>query len=225
VRQGRSRFWSLILNFVPSLPVFLAYTAASLLLAVTPGPDMALFLSKTLGGGRRFGFSALGCCMVGLVIHACAAALGLSALLAASAQAYGAVKLVGAAYLLWLAYGALRHGSVLHLEGGAQGQGSLFATFLTGLGINLTNPKIIIFFVTFLPQFIEAGDVHAGGKFLFLGLYFLCVASLVSGLLIVVASRFVTAAKSRPRLMRVFDYALASLMGAFAARLILAQGR
>jgi threonine/homoserine/homoserine lactone efflux protein len=214
---------SLILNFLPSLPVFLAYTAASLLLAATPGPDMALFLSKTLGGGRRFGFSALGGCMAGLVVHACAAALGLSALLAASSEAYGAVKLLGAAYLLWLAYGALRHGSVLHLEGAAQG--GLFSTFLTGLGINLTNPKIIIFFVTFLPQFIEAGDAHAGGKFLFLGLYFLCVASLVSGALIIVASRFVAAAKTRPRLMRAFDYCLASLMGAFAARLILAQGR
>jgi threonine/homoserine/homoserine lactone efflux protein len=210
-------------TFLPSLPVFLAYTAASLLLAVTPGPDMAMFLSKTLGGGRRFGFAALGGCMAGLVVHACAAALGLSALLAASSRAYGAVKLLGAAYLLWLAYGALRHGSVLRLEGAAQG--NLLSTFLTGLGINLTNPKIIIFFVTFLPQFIEAGDVHAGGKFLFLGLYFLCVAGLVSGGLILVASRFVAAAKTRPRLMRAFDYGLASLMGAFAARLILAQGR
>jgi threonine/homoserine/homoserine lactone efflux protein len=186
---------------------------------------MALFLSKTLGGGRRFGFSALGGCMAGLVVHACAAALGLSALLAASSQAYGAVKLLGAAYLLWLAYGALRRGSALRLEGAAPGQSSLFSTFLTGLGINLTNPKIIIFFVTFLPQFIEAGDVHAGGKFLFLGLYFLCVANLVSGALIIVASRFVAAAKTRPRLMRAIDYGLASLMGAFAARLILTQGR
>jgi threonine/homoserine/homoserine lactone efflux protein len=213
------------LNFLPSSSVLLAYTAAGLLLAATPGPDMALFLSRTLVGGKRFGFAALAGAMAGLVVHACAAALGLSALLAASAQAYGAVKLVGAAYLLWLAYGALRHGSALRLEGGGPAQRSIVATFLTGLGINLTNPKIIIFFVTFLPQFVDAADPHAPGKFLFLGLYFLVLGAAFCSGLILVAARFITAARSHPRAMRAFDYGFAGLMSAFAARLILAQGR
>jgi threonine/homoserine/homoserine lactone efflux protein len=212
------------LNFLPSPTVLLAYTAAALLLAATPGPDMALFLSKTLSGGKRFGFAALGGAMAGLVVHAGAAALGLSALLAASAQAYGAVKLFGAAYLLWLAYGALRHGSALRLEAAGRGR-SLFSTFLIGLGINLTNPKIIIFFVTFLPQFVEAGDAHAAGRFLFLGLYFLCIGAAFCSALIVVASRFIAAARAHPRAMRGFDYGFAGLMSAFAARLILAHGR
>ncbi len=190
-----------VLNFLPSPSVLLAYTAAGLLLAATPGPDMALFLSRTLTGGRRFGFAALAGAMAGLVVaRSNAAALGLSALLAASAQAYGAVKLIGAAYLLWLAYGALRHGSALRLEGGGPAQRSLAATFLTGLGINLTNPKIIIFFVTFLPQFVEAGDSYAAGKFLFLGLYFLVLGAVFlhrprfSSL-----ARLITAARSYPR--------------------------
>ena len=213
------------MNFLPSPSVLLAFTAAGLLLAATPGPDMALFLSKTLSGGRRFGFAALGGALAGLFVHACFAALGLSALLAASSQAYAAVKLVGAVYLLWLAYGALRHGSALRLDGSGRGGGSLRATFLAGLGINLTNPKIIIFFVTFLPQFIEAGDPDASGKFLFLGLYFLCLGGAFCSGLIVVASRFVAAAKAHPRALRAFDYGFAGLMGAFAARLIFAQGR
>lgn len=213
------------MNFLPSPTVLLAYTAAGLLLAATPGPDMALFLSKTLSGGIRLGFAALGGVMAGLVVHACAAALGLSALLAASAQAYAAVKLVGAAYLLWLAYGILRHGSALRLEGGAQSRRGAFPTFLAGLGINLTNPKIIIFFVTFLPQFVEAGDPNAASKFLFLGFYFLCIGAAVGAALILVAARFIAAARAHPRAMRAFDYGFAGLMGAFAARLIFAQGR
>lgn len=213
------------MNFLPSPAVLLAYTAAALLLAATPGPDMALFLSTTLSGGKRFGFAALGGAMAGLVVHACAAALGLSALLAASAQAYGAVKLFGGVYLLWLAYGALRHGSALRLEGAGRRRRSLFSTFLTGLGINLTNPKIIVFFVTFLPQFVEAGDASASGKFLFLGLYFLCIGAVFCSALIVVASRFIAAARAHPRAMRAFDYGFAGLMSAFAARLIFAQGR
>ncbi len=213
------------MSFLPSPAVLLAYTAAGLLLAATPGPDMALFLSKTLSGGRRFGFAALAGALAGLVVHACAAALGLSALLAASAQAYAVVKLVGAAYLLWLAYGALRHGSALRLEGAPQSRRGAFSTFLTGLGINLTNPKIIIFFVTFLPQFVEAGDPNAAGKFLFLGLYFLCIGAVFCSALIVVAARFIAAARAHPRAMRAFDYGFAGLMSAFAARLIFAQGR
>ena len=213
------------MNFVPSPTVLLAFTAAGLLLAATPGPDMALFLSKTLSGGRPAGFAALGGAMTGLVVHAFAAALGLSALLAASSEAYGAIKLAGAAYLLWLAYGALRHGSALRLEGAEQSGQSLMSTFLTGLGINLTNPKIIIFFVTFLPQFIEAGDVHASGKLLFLGLYFLCIGMAFCSGLILVAARFVAAARRNPRALRAFDFGFAGLMGAFAARLILAQAR
>jgi threonine/homoserine/homoserine lactone efflux protein len=214
-----------VVNFLPSLAVILAFSAAGLLLSVTPGPDMALFLSKTLSGGKRFGFAALGGVLVGLVVHAFAAALGLSALLAASSQAYGIVKLFGAAYLLWLAFSALRHGSVLHVDGALQPPASLLATFLTGLGINLTNPKIIIFFVTFLPQFIEAGDPHAAGKFLFLGIYFLCIGGLVSAAMILAAARFIAAARTHPRAMRAFDFGFAGLMSAFAARLIFAQGR
>jgi threonine/homoserine/homoserine lactone efflux protein len=213
------------LNFLPSPTVLLAYTAAGLLLAATPGPDMALFLSKTLSGGKRFGFAALGGAMAGLVVHAGAAALGLSALLAASAHAYAVVKLFGAVYLLWLACGALRHGAALRLEGSARSRRGAFSTFLTGLGINLTNPKIIIFFVTFLPQFVEAGDPHAARKFLFLGLYFLCIGAAFCSALIVVAARFIAAARAHPRAMRAFDYGFAGLMSAFAARLIFAQGR
>ncbi len=212
------------MSFLPSPAVLLAYTAASLLLAATPGPDMALFLSKTLTGGRRFGFAALGGAMAGLVVHACAAALGLSALLAASSQAYGVVKLIGAAYLLWLAYGALRHGSVVNVDASKK-QESLFSVFLTGFGINLTNPKIIIFFVTFLPQFVDAGDPRASSKFLFLGLYFLFLGAFFCSGVILLASRFIAAAKTHPKAMRAFDYGFAGLMSAFAARLILAQGR
>ena len=212
------------MNFVPSISVLLAFTAAGLLLAATPGPDMALFLSKTLGAGRAHGFAALAGAMAGLLVHTGAAALGLSALLAASVNAYSIVKVLGALYLLWLAYGALRHGAALHLEGQG-GDAGLGRSFMTGLFINLTNPKIILFFVTFLPQFVDAADPHASGKFLFLGLMFIVIGSAFCSGLILIASRFVAAAKSNPRATRWFDYGFAGLMGAFAARLVWSQAR
>ena len=79
-----------------------------MLLALTPGPDMAVYLSRTFGGGRSHGYAALAGAMSGVVVHTFAAALGLSALIAASARAYDAVKIAGALYLLYLAWGALQ---------------------------------------------------------------------------------------------------------------------
>jgi threonine/homoserine/homoserine lactone efflux protein len=213
------------MHFLPSPAVLVAFAAAGVLLAATPGPDMALFLSRTLGGGRAHGFAALAGAMTGLLVHTFAAALGLSALLAASERAYDVVKLAGAVYLLYLAYGALRHGAALRLEGKGGANGGLTGTYLTGLFINLTNPKIVLFFVTFLPQFIDVRDPHASQKFFFLGFAFIVIGIVVNSGVIVAASRFVAAAKANPRAIRWFDYGFASLMGAFAARLFLAQGR
>ncbi len=211
--------------FFPTPALAAGYLAACLLLAATPGPDMALFLSRTLSGGRPHGFAALVGALTGLFVHTFAAALGLSALLAASARAYDAVKLAGALYLLYLANGALRHGAALRLEGQGGSGGSLTGSYLTGLLINLTNPKIVLFFVTFLPQFIDVGDAHASQKFFFLGLAFIAIAASVNAAIIAAAARFVAAAKANPRAIRWFDYGFAGLMGAVAARLALAGGR
>jgi threonine/homoserine/homoserine lactone efflux protein len=213
------------MNLFLSPALFAAFVAASALLAVTPGPDMALFLSRTLSGGRPHGYAALVGAMSGLVVHTFAAALGLSALLAASARAYDAVKIAGALYLLYLAWGALRHGAALRLEAGGGAGGGLTGSFLKGLLINLTNPKIILFFVTFLPQFIDVSDPQAGREFFILGFGFIVIGAMLNAAIIAVASRFVAAAKANPRAIRWFDYGFAGLMGAFAARLIASGAR
>ena len=163
--------------FFPSPSLAAAYIVACLLLAATPGADMALFLSRTLAGGRAQGFAAQAGANVGLVVHTFAAALGLSALLAASAEAYEAVKIGGALYLLWLAWRAIRHGSVLKLKTDASARGGLRGAFANGLLINLTNPKIVLFFVTFLPQFISASDPHASMKLFVLGFGFIAITT------------------------------------------------
>ncbi|MGC2786094.1 MAG: LysE family translocator, partial [Roseiarcus sp.] len=197
-----------------------AYIAACLILAATPGADMALFLSRTLTGGRGQGFSAQAGASAGLIVHTFAAALGLSALLAASSEAYEAVKVAGALYLLWLAWRALRHGSALKLKADAPARGGLRGAFANGLLINLTNPKIVLFFVTFLPQFISASDPHASAKLFVLGLGFIAITTAVNAIIILVAGRFVAAAKHNPRALRLFDYGFAALMSAFATRLV-----
>jgi len=212
------------MNLFPSPSLFAAFVVASVLLALTPGPDMALYLSRTFGGGRSHGFAALLGAMNGVIVHTFAAALGLSALIAASPRAYDAVKIVGALYLLYLAWGALRRGSALRFDADAAA-GSLRGSYLAGVLINLTNPKIILFFVTFLPQFIDVGDSASSRKLFVLGFSFIVIGGLVSAAIIAVAGRFVAAARANSRAMRWFDYGFAGLMGAFAARLILGAAR
>jgi threonine/homoserine/homoserine lactone efflux protein len=211
------------MTFLPDLHIFVAYTAAALLLILTPGPDMTLFLGQTLTGGRSRGAAAMLGASTGLIVHTMLAAFGLSALLTASATAFGMVKIAGVAYLVWLAINALRHGSALTLKPGVEAPQSLGKVFIMGVGINLLNPKCIMFFLTFLPQFISASDPHAGAKLTFLGLYFIALGIPVCAVLILAAERFTAAIRRSPKAMRAIDYLFASLMGAFAVRLLSAR--
>ena len=211
------------MGFIPDLDILAAFTLAALVLIFTPGPDMAFFLGQTVAAGRTRGFAAmLGAC-TGLFGHAMLAAFGLSALLLASATAFTVAKIAGVAYLVWLAVQAIRHGSALTLSPENGERRSLGKVFAMGIAINLLNPKIVMFFLTFLPQFVSADDPEASRKLLFLGLYFIAVAIPTCSLLIVAAGRFTRAIRRSPRVMRVIDCLFASLMAAFALRLLFAR--
>ena len=211
-------------SFLPTLPVFAAYVAAVLVITVTPGPDMTLFLGKAVRQGTAAGLAAMLGASTGVLIHTVLVALGLSALLAASATAFLILKVVGAIYLLWLAVDAVRHGSALNLEGGQAGPPEpLFRSWLKGLAVNLLNPKIIMFFVTFLPQFVAAGDPHAAGKLIFLGVVFVAIAVPICALMIASASRLAGFLKRSPRVILAVDWTFAGVFGAFAVRLLFAR--
>jgi threonine/homoserine/homoserine lactone efflux protein len=160
----------------------LVFIAAGWLLNLTPGPDVLYIVSNALKSGVRAGLVAscgiaLGCC-----IHVLAAALGVGALLAASATAFTVIKWVGAAYLLWMGVRLLlaRHpdaggGSTSVLatdQGAAEPRKSLRAVFLGGFWTNVLNPKVVIFFLAFVPQFIAPGTENKTLAFLLLGLLF-----------------------------------------------------
>ena len=209
------------MDVIPSLPVLAAFVLAVSVLIITPGPDMALFLGKTLAQGRRAGLAAMLGAISGLVVHTMLAAFGLSALLLKSAAAFELLKLVGALYLLWLAFDALQHGSALTLESGPRAPEKTRQIYLKGLGINLLNPKIVLFFVTFLPQFVAADDPDAMGKLLFLGMTFIVLALPACALMIALADRIAATVKRSPRLTRIIDWLFAGVFAGFAAKLIL----
>jgi len=213
----------MLMTVLPSPDVLAAFTAAAVVLTFTPGPDMTLFLGETLRGGRARGLAAMLGVATGLLVHTMLAAVGLSALLAASAGAFVAIKVAGAAYLLWLGLQALRHGTAVTLDAGATDRRPLHRAYLMGLGVNLLNPKIVMFFLTFLPQFVAATDPQAGAKLTFLGLYFIALAVPICAGLIVAADRVVATLRRSGRIMRAFDWLFAGLMAALALRLVLSR--
>lgn len=210
--------------FIPDLPVLAAFVLASIVLGITPGPDMTFFLSKTVSQSRAAGFAALGGVSVGVFIHSVLVAAGLSAVLAASATAFTVLKIAGAAYLAWLAVEAVRKGSSLSLDPNARAE-PLRAAFLKGLLINLLNPKVIVFFVTFLPQFVSIDDPHVPGKLFFLGVVFLLVNIPVCGIFILAADRIAGLLRRSSKAARVVDWLFAGVLGAFAAKLIFTHAK
>mgnify|MGYP002651162221 CR=1 FL=1 len=210
-------------DFLPSFSVLAAFTAAALVLTITPGPDMTLFMSKTLTQGRKAGIAAVLGATTGLIIHTILAAIGISALLAASATAFTVLKFVGAAYLIWLAIQALRKGASLTLEAAESKTQPFRRVWLQGLGVNILNPKIVLFFVTFLPQFVSASDPHATAKLLFFGGYFVLLGMPICVLMVLGAGAFSRFLKSSPAFMRAFDWLFAGIMGTFALKLLVAK--
>jgi len=211
--------------FLPEPAALIAYTIAGAVLFLTPGPDMSLFLAKTLAGGRRAGMAAMLGANLGCLVHTLLAAIGLSALLAASATAFTAVKIAGAVYLLWLAVDAVRSGSALNVDQRGSGGEPFSRTLLLGAGVNLTNPKVVLFFVTFLPQFVRAGDPDAPAKLIFLGLYYVLFSLPFAVLMILGAERLIAFLRGRRRMLRAMDWAFAGVFGFFAVHILATQSR
>jgi len=145
---------------------FFLFLLAAVILAVTPGPGIFYVLARTLAGGRREGiFSSLGT-FVGGLVHVFAAALGISAILAASAVAFHTVKYAGAAYLVWLGIRMIRtRNAALPVETPARSRGA----FGQGILTEVLNPKTALFFLSFIPQFIAPQLGHIFLQFLVLG--------------------------------------------------------
>jgi threonine/homoserine/homoserine lactone efflux protein len=213
------------MSFVPDLQTLLTYSLASILLFITPGPDMSLFLSRTMASGRNAGMASAMGANVGCVVHTLLAAFGVSALIAASHTGFLILKIVGAGYLLWLALDAIRNGSSLNVGNVDKKPVTMLSSFLLGISVNMTNPKVVLFFITFLPQFVSAADPHVTSKLLFLGIYFVVINIPLSILMIFGAEKLVTWLKNKPRVMRGVDYTFAGVFAVFAMKIAFTQGR
>ena len=212
-------------DFIPGLPVLAAFSFAVLLLAITPGPDMTLWMSRTIRDGRAVGLMTLLGTNLGIAVHTLLVAFGVSALIVASPVAFLVLKTGGAGYLLWLAIQAVRNRSVLSVKASGKSDASMGKAFLNGLWVNLLNPKVIIFFMTFLPQFVSVNDPHVTGKLIFLGVLSILVALPVAILVVFGANGLADWLRRKPQVMRVVDYVFAAVFSVFAVKILLTQSR
>ena len=162
----------------------LAFAGVALVLTLSPGPDMALVLRNTLRGGRAAGFRTVGGIAVGLLVWATASALGVAAVLAASATVFMVLKLAGAAYLVYLGVQSLR--ALRRGEQRIEAPKPTGSPFRQGLVTNLLNPKLAVLFTTLLPQFISHDDPAAksallAAVFVAIGLSWLTLYTLIVG--------------------------------------------
>jgi len=152
---------------------FLLFIGVSWALILAPGPDMFYVISRGIAHGRRAGILSATGVVCGILVHTTAAALGLTLLLQTSALAFLVVKYIGAAYLIFLGVKAWVEKSTLNLQSSAPGVKSS-ALFWQGVLSNVLNPKIAIFFLAFLPQFVEKGSGYVAWQMIFLGVMFAC---------------------------------------------------
>lgn len=205
-----------------SLETLLTFAAVGFGLVLTPGPNMIYLVSRSLSQGWRAGAISLIGTILGFVFYVLCAALGLAAIAFAIPLVYDTIKYAGAAYLLWLAWQSLRPGgrSIFVTTGGLAPMGAR-KLIAMGLFTNLLNPKVALFYLALLPQFVDParGDVFA--QHLTLGAVHIGISATLNFLLVLFAGAVAQFLGRHPAWLTVQRYLMGAVLGALAVRLAL----
>lgn len=202
-----------------SLLHWMSFFTAAVLLNLSPGPDIAYILGQTLRSGRRHGVAAMLGVWTGAALHVVMAAVGLSAVLATSALAFSIVKWVGAAYLIWLGINMLLSRGGQFVSADKPGHKKRSAVYWQGVLVSALNPKVAIFFLAFLPQFIVEGAGPAEAQLLLHGSLIIAVAAVIEPPLVIAGAKLGAFLKRKPRVGLWMDRSLGALFVALGARL------
>lgn len=196
------------------------FLAASVLLTLAPGPDNMYLLTKSLADGARTGIVLAAGLVSGILFHTCLVVFGVAAFIQSTPAAFVALKYLGAAYLLFLAWKALRSAGNIRLQaaGVRLGYG---AVYRRGVLMNALNPKVLLFFLAFLPQFVALESHSAGWQIAFLGFCFALQAFLIFSALAVCAGRVRKLLLRRKNLGKLLGRTEGIVLALIAAALLL----
>lgn len=207
---------------MPTSMSLAAFALMALAMVITPGPNMIYLLSRSILQGRTAGLISLLGVVLGFLVYMLGAALGLTGVLLAVPLAYDAVRWLGAAYLLWLAWTAIRPGARSVLEprrdlphDGAQ------RLFMMGFLTNLLNPKIAVLYLSLLPQFVEPDRGPILGQFLILGLTQITISFSINLTIVFLAGTVASWLAARPSLLVVQRWLMGTVLAGLAVRLAL----
>ena len=176
---------------MPTTNQWLAFLLASILFIQVPGPSLLFTIGRALTVGRRDALLSVAGNGIGVMVQVVLIAVGLAAVVTASSAAYAVVKVIGASYVIWLGLQAIRHRKDARatLDDPTSAGGSRGKALRTGFIVGVTNPKTLVFFVAFLPQFVDAGSGHVGLQMTVLGVVFGAMAICSDSIWALAASR------------------------------------
>ncbi|MGP8444928.1 LysE family translocator [Burkholderia vietnamiensis] len=204
---------------MPTLPTLIAFGLVSLGMALTPGPNMLYLISRSICQGRRAGLVSLGGVALGFVFYMFCAAFGITALLLTVPYAYDALRFCGAAYLLYLAWQALRPGGRSAFEVRQLPHDSGARLFAMGFVTNLANPKIAVMYLSLLPQFISPAHGSVLAQSLALGCVQIVVSVSVNALIACMAGSIAGFLAGRPLWARTQRWLMGTVLAGLAVRI------
>ncbi|WP_262690093.1 LysE family translocator [Kordiimonas aestuarii] len=205
-----------------SVDTIIAFTIAATVLAFAPGPDNIFVLTQSALRGPKAGVAVTFGLATGLVVHTAAVVLGLAALIAVSEVAFTVLKVVGAAYLVYLAVGAFRArpGAI---EATDARVGGLWQYYRRGIIMNVTNPKVSIFFLAFLPQFVDASAGNTTAQMLSLALIFFVVTLVVFSAVALMAGQIGNRIMGSPRAQVLMNRIAGTIFLGLAVKLAISE--
>jgi threonine/homoserine/homoserine lactone efflux protein len=203
------------------LSIMLAFALACLVISLVPGPDMMFIMANGIARGRSAGVVAAAGMSTGIAGHTIAAALGLGALLQAAPVALEAVRIAGAVFLVYLAITTLRSAKDVATTAPAKfGGRSLRRTYVMAMLVNLSNPKVVLFYVAFLPQFLTEGGWPVPVQFLVMGAMLIVIGFAVDATVGFASGTLSSVLVRRPAVQRWLNRVSAAIFGGLAVRLV-----
>ncbi len=202
-----------------SIELLITFFSASVLLALAPGPDNIFVLTQSILYGRKAGLLViLGLC-TGLIVHSTAVALGIAVIFKTSEIAFSVLKIIGSGYLIYLAWLAFRKSSE-KIKPGSKGEIKGWKLYGRGIIMNITNPKVSLFFLAFLPQFADPSKGHISIQIFILGGLFIIATILVFGCIALMASAIGQLLNRSERIQKILNIATGIIFLGLAVKLI-----
>lgn len=210
---------------IVSITTLAGFAAVALAMVLTPGPNMAYLVSRTICQGRAAGLISMGGVMAGFVVYVLLAAFGITALLFAVPLAYDALRLAGACYLGWMAWNALKPGGASPFQVRNLPADSPRRLFSMGLLTNLLNPKIAALYLSLLPQFIDPAAGHVLGQTVILGMTQIAISLTINTLIVLIAGAVSAFLAGRPFWALVQRWLMGTVLAALAVRMAIDTSR